>query len=108
MTAAQQAAAAYGPGGQSAPCMQGQPCPQQSGYYAQQQVSPAAQAEEQLAAKDRELAYNSRFASNLVFARTADQSNARQQSPAGSGRSADIAGSGPELPVPATEQTNTE
>ncbi len=109
MTAAQQAAAAaYGPGGQSAPCMPGQPCPQQSGYYVQQQVSPAAQAEEQLAAKDRELAYNSRFASNLVFARTSDQSNVRQESPTGSGGNANIADSGPELQVPATAQTKVE
>jgi type IV secretion system protein VirB10 len=67
-TPAQQAAAqAYGPNGQPVPCVPGQPCAQ-----GQQQLSPAAQEEQQLAAKDRELAFDSRFASNLVFARTPD------------------------------------
>lgn len=109
MTAAQQAAAAaYGPGGQSAPCVPAQACAQQSGYYAQQQLSPAAQAEEQLAAKDRELAYNSRFASNLVYARTADPSNVRQQSSIGSGANPNPALSGPELQAPAAAETNAE
>ncbi|HEV2133956.1 MAG TPA: TrbI/VirB10 family protein [Terracidiphilus sp.] len=70
-TPAQQAAAqAYGPTGQAVPCVPGQPCPQNG--YAQQQLSPAAQEEQQLAVKDRELAYNSRFASNLVYARPPD------------------------------------
>lgn len=73
MTAAQQAsAAAYAPNGQSTPCIPGQPCIQQGGY-SQQQLSPAAQAEQQLAAKDRELTYDSRFASNLVYSRAAEQ-----------------------------------
>jgi type IV secretion system protein VirB10 len=68
-TAAQQAAAqAYGPNGQPVPCVPGQPCPQQ-----QPQLSPAVQEQQQLAAKDRELAYESRFASNLVYAREPDQ-----------------------------------
>ncbi|MGC2162257.1 MAG: TrbI/VirB10 family protein [Silvibacterium sp.] len=68
-TPAQQAAAqAYGPNGQPVPCVPGQACPQQQGGYAQQQLSPAAQEQQQFAAKDRELAYDSRFASNLVFA----------------------------------------
>lgn len=72
-TPAQQAAAqAYGPTGQAVSCLPGQPCPQQQGGYAQQQLSPAAQEEQQLAAKDRELAYNSRFASNLVYSRPPD------------------------------------
>jgi type IV secretory pathway VirB10-like protein len=71
-TPAQQAAAqAYGPTGQAVPCVPGQPCPQQQGAYTQQ-LSPAAQEEQQLAAKDRELAYNSRFASNLVYSRPPD------------------------------------
>jgi type IV secretion system protein VirB10 len=71
-TPAQQAAASpYGPTGQSAPCVPGQPCAQQ-GESAQQQLSPAAQEEQQLAAKDRELAYDARFASNLVYARQPD------------------------------------
>src|SRR5580658_3006574 len=69
-TPAQQAAAqAYGPTGQPVPCVPGQPCARPQSGYAQQQLSPAAQEEQQLAAKDRELAFDSRFASNLVFAR---------------------------------------
>ena len=71
-TPAQQAVAqAYGPTGQAVPCVPGQPCPQQQGAYTQQ-LSPAEQEEQQLAAKDRELAYNSRFASNLVYSRPPD------------------------------------
>ena len=72
MTAAQQAAsAAYGPTGQPVACAPGQPCAQQQAGY-QQQLSPERQEEQQLAAKDRELAYASRFASNLVFAQGAN------------------------------------
>ena len=72
-TPAQQAAAqAYGPTGQAAPCAPGQPCAQPQGAYSQQQLSPAEQEAQQLAARDRALAYDSRFASNLVFARSAD------------------------------------
>jgi type IV secretion system protein VirB10 len=109
MTAAQQAAAAaYAPGGQSAPCMPGQPCTQQPGYYAQQQLSPAAQAEEQLAAKDRELAYNARFASNLVYAQTADQTTLRQRSSTPSEANAVMAGGGQELQIPPTAETSAE
>jgi type IV secretion system protein VirB10 len=75
-TAAQQAAvAANGPNGQAIPCIPGQPCLQQ-----QQQISPAAAAEQQLAAKDRELAYDSRFASNLVYARAPDQPSQKSSS----------------------------
>jgi type IV secretion system protein VirB10 len=75
-SAQQAAAAAYGPTGQPAPCVPGQPCGQ-SGAYSQQQLSPAAEAEQQLAAKDRELAYDSRFASNLVYTRAPDQPSTR-------------------------------
>ena len=70
-TPAQQAAAAtYSPTGQAMPCVPGQPCPQVS--YGQQmpaqpQLTPAQQQAQQLAAKERELAYNSRFASNLAY-----------------------------------------
>jgi type IV secretion system protein TrbI len=78
-TPAQQAAASpYGPTGQPAPCVPGQPCPQQQSASMQQQLSPAAQEEQQLAAKDRELAYDARFASNLVYARQPD-SQVQQQ-----------------------------
>ncbi len=70
LTPAQQAAAAaYGPNGQPAPCVPGQPCAQAPNGYAQEQVSPAQQEAEQLAARDRELSYDSRFASNLVYTR---------------------------------------
>ena len=81
-TPAQQAAAAgYGPNGQPLPCVPGQPCPQQ-GAYAQQQLSPAQQEEQQIAAKDRELTYTSRFASNLVYTRAPDQPSQKVSSPA--------------------------
>jgi type IV secretion system protein VirB10 len=69
--AQQTAAAAYGPTGQSAVCTPGQPCAQQQSA-SMQQLSPAQQQAEELAAKERELAYNARFASNLVYARSAD------------------------------------
>jgi type IV secretory pathway VirB10-like protein len=70
--AQQTAAAAYGPNGQPVPCVPGEPCAQQQGAYAQQQLSPAQQEAQQLAAKDRALAYDSRFASNLVYAHPTD------------------------------------
>jgi type IV secretion system protein VirB10 len=75
--AQQTAAAAYGPTGQPAVCTPGQPCAQQQNASLQQ-LSPAQQQAEELAAKERELAYNTRFASNLVYARSADaQSESR-------------------------------
>ena len=79
--AQQAAAAAYGPNGQPVPCVPGQPCPQQ-GAYSQQQLSPAQQEEQQIAAKDRELTYASRFASNLVYTRAPDQPSRESSSPA--------------------------
>jgi len=84
MTPAQQAAAAaYGPNGQAGPCIPGQPCAQTAGGYAQQQqLSPAAQEEQQLAARDRELAYDSRFASNLAYTRSTDQASPKPSSTA--------------------------
>lgn len=75
-TSAQQAAAgAYGPTGQPLPCVPGQTCPQsvngqQNGD--QQQLTPEHQQAQQLAAKERELAYNARFASNLAYSGPAD------------------------------------
>jgi type IV secretion system protein VirB10 len=69
--AQQTAVAGYGPTGQPAACVPGQPCFQQQSAM-QQQLSPAQQQAEELAAKERELAYNARFASNLVYARSAD------------------------------------
>jgi type IV secretion system protein VirB10 len=70
-TPAQQAAAArYSSTGQSVPCVPGQPCTQPNTYgqqTGQPSISPQEQEAQQLAAKERELAYNSRFASNLVY-----------------------------------------
>lgn len=78
MTAAQQAAAAaYGPTGKPIACVPGQPC-----TAPQQQLSPAEQTEQQLAAKDRELAYASRFASNLVYSQARQSANPEQHTPA--------------------------
>jgi type IV secretion system protein VirB10 len=86
-TAAQQtAAAAYSPTGQTVPCVPGQPCAQPNMYGqqpgGQPQVSPALEEAQQLAAKERELAYNSRFASNLVYSHQPDTATS-QQPPAG-------------------------
>ena len=86
-TAAQQAAvAAYSPTGQAVPCVPGQPCAQPNMYGqqpgGQPQVSPAQEEAQQLAAKERELAYNSRFASNLVYSHQPDTA-VSQQPPAG-------------------------
>ncbi len=80
------AAAAYGPTGQAIPCVPGQTCPQAA--YGQpgtgsQQLSPEQQQAQQLAAKERELAYNSRFASNLVYTRQADPPVQQQRSSEG-------------------------
>ena len=60
--AQQQAAAMYGPNGQPNPATpQGQP---QNG---QPQLSPEQQQQQQLANKERELSFDSRFASNLAY-----------------------------------------
>ena len=79
--AQQAAAAAYSPNGQAMPCVPGQPCPQVS--YGQQmpaqpQLTPVQQQAQQLAAKERELAYNSRFASNLAYVHPAAQSGGQE------------------------------
>jgi type IV secretion system protein VirB10 len=84
-TPAQQAAAtAYGPTGLAAPCVPGQPCSQaQPGYgqagSGQPQLTPEQQQVQQLAAKERERADESRFASNLVYARPPDQQQQQNQ-----------------------------
>ena len=84
MTPAQQAAAAsYGPNGEpNPPCIPGQPCPQAPNGYAQQQLSPAEQEAQQLAARDRELSYDSRFASNVVYTQAPEQSAQKPSSAA--------------------------
>jgi type IV secretory pathway VirB10-like protein len=75
-TPAQQAAiGSLTPTGQ---CVPGQPCPPaQSGYgqtsNAQPQLTPEQQQAQQIAAKERERADESRFASNLVYVRGSDQ-----------------------------------
>ncbi len=75
-TPAQQAAAAgYTPTGLPVGCVPGQPCapngyPQQPGGVSQR--SPAQEEEQQIAAKDRERAYNARFSSNLAYSRPPD------------------------------------
>ncbi len=77
-TLAQQAAAAnYGPNGQPVPCAPGQLCAQQQTATMQPQLTPEQQEEQQLVAKDRELAYTSRFASNIVY-RSAQDETPRQ------------------------------
>jgi type IV secretory pathway VirB10-like protein len=95
-TPAQRAAAAgYGPTGVAAPCIPnqanpGQPC-QQPGYgpagYGQQanvqpQLSPEQQQGQLIAAKERERADESRFASNLVYARAQEPQQLSGQTPA--------------------------
>lgn len=71
--AQQAAAAAYGPNGEPVPCGPGQNCAQAPGGYAEEQLSPSEQEAEQLAARDRELSYESRFASNIAYAREPDR-----------------------------------
>jgi type IV secretion system protein VirB10 len=73
-TPTQQAVAAgFSQTGQTVQCSPGQPC-QQQGVSVQPQISPEEQQAQQLAARERELAYNARFASNLVYT----QANAPQ------------------------------
>jgi len=76
------AAAAYGPTGAVAvtsACVAGQPCtPAQQGNM-QLQLTPEQQQVQQLAAKERERADDSRFASNLVYSRASEQLIQQQQ-----------------------------
>jgi type IV secretion system protein VirB10 len=81
--AQQAAAAAYGPTANATPCAPGQPCPQTPPGYgqpnAQPQLTPQQQQIEQLAAKERERADESRFASNLVYVPPPDHPQQQQQ-----------------------------
>lgn len=91
-TPAQQAAgSAYGPTGlpvTGTPCVPGQPC-SAPGYVQQQgssgggggqsQLSPADQISLQLAAKERERQYASRFESNLVYSQSTKPPQVQQQ-----------------------------
>ena len=65
----------YGAGEMSSgyPCVPGQPCspPAQGGYSAyQQQLTPQQQEQIQIDQQERELAYRSRFASNLAYSQS--------------------------------------
>jgi type IV secretion system protein VirB10 len=85
LTPAQASAmSSYSPTGQQTPCAPGQTCPQQQNGYGQAagepQLSPAQQEAQQLAIKERQLAYDSRFASNLVYARQGDAALQQQGS----------------------------
>ncbi len=76
--AQQQAAAQYGTNGQPGitppqPYPQGQP--QANG---QAQLTPEEQQRQQLASKERELAFSSRFASNLAYSRSQEQARSQQ------------------------------
>jgi type IV secretory pathway VirB10-like protein len=73
------AAAAYGPTGVAVPCIPGQPCPQAQQGNMQMQLTPVQQQAQLIAAKERERADNSRFASNLVYSRSADPPQQQQQ-----------------------------
>jgi type IV secretion system protein VirB10 len=73
------AAAAYGPTGLAVPCIPGQPCPQAQQRNMQMQLTPVQQQAQLIAAKERERADNSRFASNLVYSRSADPPPQQQQ-----------------------------
>ena len=83
-TPAQRAAAsAYGPTGAAAPCIPGQgvpgqPCPQAQTGYPQQntgqpQLTPVQEQAQQIAAKERARADDSRFASNLAYSSPREQ-----------------------------------
>ncbi|MGD0445500.1 MAG: TrbI/VirB10 family protein, partial [Edaphobacter sp.] len=75
-TPAQQAAiGSLTPTGQ---CVPGQPCPATQPNNTQPQLTPEQQQAQQLAAKERERADESRFASNLVYVRGSDQSQQTQ------------------------------
>jgi type IV secretion system protein VirB10 len=72
------AAAAYGPTGVAAPCVPGQPCSQLQQGDMQMQLTPVQQQAQLIAAKERERADNSRFASNLVYSGSAVQPQQQQ------------------------------
>jgi type IV secretory pathway VirB10-like protein len=79
MPAQQIAAAAYGPTGVAAPCVPGRPCPQAQQGNMQMQLTPVQQQAQLIASKERERADDSRFASNLVYSRSAEQPQQQSQ-----------------------------
>src|SRR5208283_1006547 len=76
--AQQAAAAAYGPTGVAVPCVPGGPCPQAQQGNMQMQLTPVQQQAQLIAAKERERLDDSRFASNLVYSRSAEQPQQQQ------------------------------
>jgi type IV secretion system protein VirB10 len=77
--AQQAAAAAFGPSGEaSTSCGSGRPCGQGQQGTMPPQLTPEQQQAQLIAAKERERIDNSRFASNLVYSRLAEQ---QQQQP---------------------------
>lgn len=60
---------------QTTACIPGQPCYPQPQNGAGQALSSSQQEAEQLASKEREMAFDSRFASNLAYSQTAEQPN---------------------------------
>jgi type IV secretory pathway VirB10-like protein len=71
-------AAPYGPTGVATPCVPGQPCSQSQQGDMQMQLTPVQQQAQLIAAKERERADNSRFASNLVYSGSAVQPQQQQ------------------------------
>ena len=74
-TGSQPSVQPYGPGELPSgyPCVPGQPCtaPTQAGYSAyQQQLTPQQQEQIQIEQQERQLAYRSRFASNLAYSQS--------------------------------------
>ena len=77
--AQQAAAAAFGPSGEApTSCGPGRPCGQEQQGTMPPQLTPEQQQAQMIAAKERERIDNSRFASNLVYSRLAEQ---QQQQP---------------------------
>ena len=78
--AQQAAAAAFGPSGEApTSCGSGRPCGQAQQGTMPPQLTPEQQQAQMIAAKERERIDNSRFASNLVYSRLAEQQQQQSQ-----------------------------
>jgi len=78
--AQQAAAAAFGPSGEvPTSCGSGRPCGQAQQGTMPPQLTPEQQQAQLIAAKERERIDNSRFASNLVYSRLAEQQQQQSQ-----------------------------
>jgi type IV secretory pathway VirB10-like protein len=113
-TPAQQAtAAAFGPSGEaSTPCGTDRPCGQSQQGTVPPQLTPAQQQAQLIAAKERQRDDNSRFASNLVYSRVAEQQSQQpqpqsQMMPVQYGHTEAQTKRNPADPQPATEQDET-